>query len=263
MTGAFLISRCMFDKPMWQNIMQFRLFFYLVGHAVYLPQGVKVGNILVKRGQILRSYRNLQKDLAYKENHTIKTYSLAQLKRAVSYLCSLRACDVFVTELGTLFTIVNYEQYQDFKHYKKKGLGTGLGTDLEQMGNNNNLGNKDNLKDIYVDPLLLTVEPEPKLDIYVEIIDYLNTVCGTKYKRNGKTTRGLIKNRINDGFTLADFMIVIDKKHDGWAGKFKQDGTSMETYWRPETLFGNKFESYLNEPDGGPLFGPTTTIATG
>ena len=47
--------------------------------------------------------------------------------------------------------------------------------------------------------------------------------------------------RIKEGFTLEDFKRVIDWKVSKWIG------TDMEQYLRPETLFGTKFESYLNE----------------
>ena len=40
---------------------------------------------------------------------------------------------------------------------------------------------------------------------------------------------------------LDDFKSVIDKKSKEWLG------TNMERYLRPDTLFGTKFESYLNQ----------------
>jgi len=52
----------------------------------------------------------------------------------------------------------------------------------------------------------------------------------------------LIKARIADGFTIKDFETVIQKKADEWLK------TDMSKYLRPETLFGTKFESYLNQP---------------
>lgn len=73
-----------------------------------------------------------------------------------------------------------------------------------------------------------------------EIIDYLNKVCGTHY-RYGDKTIGLIKTRMKEGFTIDDFKKVIDKKFADWG---KGD---MAKYLRPETLFGTKFEGYLNE----------------
>lgn len=73
-----------------------------------------------------------------------------------------------------------------------------------------------------------------------EIVAYLNKVTGTDYKPTTKKTQQLIKARMRDGFTVADFKTVIDKKNqDEW---FVTGG-----YMRPETLFGTKFEGYLNE----------------
>lgn len=77
-------------------------------------------------------------------------------------------------------------------------------------------------------------------DDVAEIVAYLNKVTGTDYKPTTKKTQQLIKARMRDGFTVADFKTVIDKKNqDEW---FVTGG-----YMRPETLFGTKFEGYLNE----------------
>ena len=74
-----------------------------------------------------------------------------------------------------------------------------------------------------------------------EIIDYLNQAAGTKYKYGTRKTKDCIKARMNEGFTVEDFKIVINKKVKEWKG------TKQEIYIRPETLFGNKFEGYLNQ----------------
>ena len=75
-----------------------------------------------------------------------------------------------------------------------------------------------------------------------EVIDYLNAKTGASYKANTKDTQKHIKARVAEGFTLPDFKTVIDKKASEWSG------TDMEQYLRPSTLFGPKFESYLNAP---------------
>lgn len=77
--------------------------------------------------------------------------------------------------------------------------------------------------------------------IYAEIIDYLNQKAGTRYRATTSSTRKHIKARIAEGFTVEDFKTVIDKKCAEWLGNSK-----MEQYLRPETLFGTKFEGYLN-----------------
>ncbi len=80
-----------------------------------------------------------------------------------------------------------------------------------------------------------------RADLIKEVVDHLNLTCNTRYKYTTKKTRDSISARLNEDFTVDDFKAVIDKKHKEWAG------TDMEKYLRPETLFGNKFEGYLNQ----------------
>jgi uncharacterized phage protein (TIGR02220 family) len=73
------------------------------------------------------------------------------------------------------------------------------------------------------------------------IVEYLNKKAKTNYKPTTNKTKSLINARINEGFTKEDFIKVIDNKANEWLG------TDMERYLRPETLFGTKFEGYLNQ----------------
>jgi uncharacterized phage protein (TIGR02220 family) len=77
-----------------------------------------------------------------------------------------------------------------------------------------------------------------------EIIKDLNEVLGTNYKKNTKQTIELIQARINEGFTLEDFKVVHRKMFQSW-GKDEK----MAKFLRPITLYGNKFESYLNQKE--------------
>ena len=74
-----------------------------------------------------------------------------------------------------------------------------------------------------------------------KIITYLNKQTGSNYKFSSKKTNDLINARLREGFTEQDFYEVIDKKTIEWKG------TDFEKFLRPETLFSNKFESYLNQ----------------
>lgn len=76
----------------------------------------------------------------------------------------------------------------------------------------------------------------------VEIVNYLNDVAGKNFRHTARKTQTLIKARLREGFTVDDFKRVIDNKTKEW----KHD-PKMSKYLRPETLFGTKFESYLNE----------------
>lgn len=84
-----------------------------------------------------------------------------------------------------------------------------------------------------------------KETIYTSVISYLNEKAGTKYRATTSKTQALIRAREREGFTLDDFKAVIDKKCAEWMG------CDMEKYLRPETLFGPKFEGYLNEKGRG------------
>lgn len=81
------------------------------------------------------------------------------------------------------------------------------------------------------------------LDIpFVEIVDYLNKSTSKNFRHTSAKTRDSIKARWNEGFRLEDFKKVIDIKTAEWKNDKK-----MSAYLRPETLFGTKFESYLNQ----------------
>nr|DAM43281.1 MAG TPA: replisome organizer protein [Bacteriophage sp.] len=99
---------------------------------------------------------------------------------------------------------------------------------------NNTSNNTRDIKDI--------VEQSPTTPIpYNEVIDYLNQKTGKNFKHTSKVTQRHIRARLAEGFTVSDFKQVIDKKCSDWLRDQK-----MKEYLRPETLFGTKFESYLN-----------------
>ena len=87
------------------------------------------------------------------------------------------------------------------------------------------------------------VEQSPTTPIpYQEVVDYLNQKTGKNFKASSTVTQRHIKARFADGYTLDDFKRVIDTKTTQWLKDKKMAG-----YLRPNTLFGAKFESYLNE----------------
>ena len=85
-----------------------------------------------------------------------------------------------------------------------------------------------------------SIEKKEENKLYTRVIDHLNLAAGTRYKPSSKATQRVISARINEGFTVEDMIKVIDIKADDWKG------TEFEKYLRPETLFGTKFEGYLN-----------------
>lgn len=81
----------------------------------------------------------------------------------------------------------------------------------------------------------------PAQDIpYEEIISHLNQKAGSAYRATTKATQTHIRARWNEGYRLEDFQAVIDDRVSRWRHK-----PDMAGYLRPETLFGPKFEGYL------------------
>lgn len=80
---------------------------------------------------------------------------------------------------------------------------------------------------------------------YSEIISYLNEKAGRSF-RNTDANKRLIKTRWKEGYKLEDFQKVVDNKVLDWTGK-TINGQPAEKYLQPSTLFGTKFDNYLNE----------------
>lgn len=78
-------------------------------------------------------------------------------------------------------------------------------------------------------------------EVYESIISYLNSKAGTGFKSQTNSYRTFINARLKNGYGLEDFYTVIDNKCNEWIG------TDFQKFLRPETLFGNKFDSYLNQ----------------
>ena len=166
----FKLDRKIFDSDIWTQPVELRLFVYLIGQARFKHEpNTKYKNkgVVIKRGQYLRSYRKLQDDLEYIENNALKTYSLSRIKTAIDRLKKQDRIKTKNTQLGTLFTICNYAEYQ--RNYKEKNKGqnaektvserseNGVRTESERSENNTknvkNVKNDNNDINIYADEI--------------------------------------------------------------------------------------------------------------
>jgi uncharacterized phage protein (TIGR02220 family) len=85
------------------------------------------------------------------------------------------------------------------------------------------------------------VKPKTNDELIKKIIEFLNECTGKSFKTNSKVAITNINARLKEGYVLDDFIKVISVKATKWIN------TKFEDYLTPNTLFGNKFESYLNE----------------
>ena len=82
-----------------------------------------------------------------------------------------------------------------------------------------------------------------------QVISYMNELAGTNFKSSTKKTQSLISARIKEGVTLEELVSVVYFKYQSWVLRpFKfSNGVMSDKYFRPNTLFGTKFEEYLED----------------
>lgn len=156
------------------------------------------------------------------------------------YVNGVKFCEYYATKFNTVCNKVEQGMQQSCIGYETEFNGGMQQSCINNLDNNltNTIDNIIELKDSNKKDVS-KMEQIP----FKDIIDYLNFKVGSNYKSTSKKTKELIKARFNEGFNAYDFKVVIDKKTIEWINDNK-----MKVYLRPETLFGTKFESYLNQP---------------
>lgn len=157
-------------------------------------------------------------------------------------LKALEQFNMIVTD-GGYFTIAGWEEYQnvdrlsEIREYNRiaKQRSRAKQKALPDVNDKSMTSQSCQGTDIDKD-----IDTDKNKELYISIISYLNEKAGTNYRANARKTKALIHARLAEGFTLEDFQTVIGKKCAEWLT------TEWEKFLRPETLFGTKFESYLN-----------------
>lgn len=190
--------------------------------------------IEIKRGSRVASYEVLARETKL---------SVKQLRTAINHLETTGEVARYKYPKFTVFAINNYDKFQ---------IRADITAELRQGTDKVRAEKGQQYKKVKEDK-------EDKRNIYyVEIIDYLNLKAGTSYRTNSKSTQQHINARLAEGFTVEDFKTVIDKKCSEWLGDSK-----MQQYLRPSTLFGTKFEAYLNSGKKGEYYGTGSKIYDG
>lgn len=140
--------------------------------------------------------------------------------------------DLTGSETGSARRVRAFRERQKKQETLQSNTQVTISNDSKSKSKSKSKSNKD----------ILSGSEEPDQLPYKEVVDYLNEKTGSKYRSSGTKTKNSIKARFNEGFSLDDFRTVIDVKSKQWLTDQK-----MKQYLRPETLFGTKFESYLNE----------------
>ena len=97
----------------------------------------------------------------------------------------------------------------------------------------------------FVDPDDLPSDEPGEFERFaVECIDAFNAITGKDYRSSGGKDWLDLRRIYDSGRTVEDVRKVVAAKQGQWAD------SDMAKFIRPSTLFGAKFEEYLNEGEG-------------
>lgn len=206
----------MLDWEWYQDVNVKVVFIHLLLKANW--EDVKWRGIDIKRGQLITSLPKLSEEL---------NLSVMEIRTALRKLVSTGEINRQTTNRYTLITLNNYDIYQTKvtdKQQTKQQTDNRLLTDYQQTMNKEKEYNKDNLF------------------IVERFVERLNQKTGKRFSPKTESTIKSVNGRVSDGYTLDDFLKVVDVKCAEWLG------TDMEKYLTPDTLLRpSKFEKYLNQ----------------
>lgn len=235
MSGNFIkIDRKMLNWEWYKNEHTKNVFLHCLLKAYW--KDTKIEGKTIPRGSFVSSIGNISEELSL---------TPMEVRTALKHLKLTNEITSKGTNRNTVFTVTNYDLYQS-KEQSEQQTNNKQITNKEQTINKQLTTNEEykEYKNIKNDEEREECKKEKK-DTYLQerkqIIEYLNQKIGTRYRHGSELNKKCMNARLNEGYTVEDFYTVIDKKCKEW------QGTEREKYLRPETLFGNKFESYLNQ----------------
>ena len=218
MQGWIKLHRQLLDSHVFTNEKLLKIWIWCLLKAVHTETELLVGRQVIKLipGQFVTGRHAASTELGMAPS---TTWDYLQLLKRHGYI------DIKSNNKFSVVTVVNWAFYQGYNENSDSKIDNKSTANGQQIDTNKNIKNekkKDNIP-------------------FAEIIDYLNSKTGKNFKHTTKKTQSLIRARLNEGFTIEDLRKVIDTKVADWKG------TEYEKYLRPETLFGTKFEAYLNQ----------------
>ena len=235
--GATLWARQTIDSDIFFNKPDkwFKIWFYLINEVNH-----KDNKQFTRGGCFMRYEWIMNKTKATKGevDHCLRWLKSAKM---VATTKATRGFNLKILNYNTFQTLESYKSDKksdgnsDLKAKQKRNKSDTINNNGKNDNNVNNGNNKD--KDSVKHHTILCEQ----------IINYLNIEAGKNYLLTTPITIKLINARLKEGYSLDNFKRVIDIKIEEWKGRFTKDGKNMEDWLRPQTLFGNKFESYLNQ----------------
>lgn len=216
--GWIKLHRQLLESTVFDNSDLLKVWVWCLLKATHRKHKQLVGlqEVMLEEGQFIFGRKKASEELRLSES---KVYRFMKFLKSENNI-SMKSNNKF-----TIVTIEKWTLYQDDDKENEQQMNNKRTTNEQQMNTNKNVKNVKN--------------------IYKDIVEYLNEKTKKNFKYTTKKTKNLIDTRLKEGFSLEDFKKVIDIKTAQWL-----DDKKMNSYLRPETLFGTKFEGYLNESTG-------------
>lgn len=236
--GYVLLPRIILDSPIMNKPpLYYKVWEYLLLNAQHRDyKGLK-------RGQLFTSIPRIQEAMSWTSGFRKETPSKKQIFGILEWLRNPNGGNAEVTMIvttkvthGMIVTICHYNDFQDSSAYE----GNNEGNDGKPMEVE---AGEQYKQECFKNDKNLNKDKSDKSDSlpYLEVISYLNSKAGKNF-RNVESNKKLIRARFKEGYSLEDFKKVIDVKCNEWL-----NNDDMKKYLQPSTLFGPKFDNYLNE----------------
>jgi uncharacterized phage protein (TIGR02220 family) len=224
--GWIKLHRSMKDHWLCENAEYFKAWIIIlleVNHTsreVPIVNGFKTSVVSCGRSQSIKSLQGWAKSFG-------TAWTVQKVRTFFKLLETQQMINTEGLPNSTRLTVCNYDNYQDTQQASntvesQKPIGSQQASNTHLTTNNNDK-NKEN---------------EKNKDI---IVDYLNDRARTNFRKTSSKTKKLIFTLLKENYTVQDFQSVIDSKVSDWG-----EDAMFRKFLRPETLFGSKFEGYLN-----------------
>lgn len=221
------LDRKLKNWPYYNDPVMLSVWIHLMMESCYSSCTSRFG-VALKEGQFITSQKKLadQCGISRQQLRTVlnKLEKENQIKIDV-IKPSTKGLTNQSTNRLTLITLINWEKYQVGENYQPTNQPS-----VQPITNQASTNIKRIIK-----------EDDRRIKEIYYVVSYLNDRASTNFRPSSKNTKSHINARLEEGYTIEDFKKVIDVKCEEWLG------TDMAKYLRPGTLFGTKFESYLNQ----------------
>ncbi len=248
--GFVKIDRSLLEWEWYDDANMVRLWLHLNLKASYKESSWQ--GMQVTRGQIITGRKKLADETGMSER---------QVRTCLNRMLESGKITIESTNRFSIITICKSDSYENnsepndqqatSKRPARRPTNDHLGDQQKDSINNSNTNSylthssvNDQQNDQQSVPKTTTIKELRNKEEYIvllkQAVNLLNDLTNSSYRVSTKSTRKRVHARYQEGYRWPDFEKVIRSKAKDW-----EHDPKMKQYLRPETLFGTKFESYL------------------